>query len=129
MSEKRLVDYLERRVLFAAAEFDLSFGDGGESVIDLAASVITAVIAQDDGKTLVAGSAGGDAFVLRVNANGALDAGFGGGDGVALIDLGGPTERFNDLAGAADGKILAAGNASATDYLLVRFRADGTPDT
>ena len=83
---------------------------------------------QDDGKILVAGGAG-NAFVLRVNSDGSLDTTFGGGDGIAVIDLGGNAERFNDLAVAPDGKIIAAGNASDTDYLIVRFKADGTPDT
>ncbi len=113
---------------------DTSFG-GGTGL------VVTPVIADntdrasnvsilDDGSILVAGTSYNGAsfnyFIAKYTADGSLDGSFGGGDGIALWNLGsdyGPFMQVQD-----DGKILIAGDFS-NNYLLARFNSDGAIDT
>ena len=74
---------LEPRRLMDAADLDPTFGDGGGVLFDVgpeAAANATAV--QPDGKILVAGRQGSNAFLARFNPDGSRDATFGDG-GVA----------------------------------------------
>jgi uncharacterized delta-60 repeat protein len=116
---------LEARQLLWSADLDVSLGVGG--LADLGVRMdAAAVVVQADGKILIAGADDRDALVVRANANGTIDTSFGE-NGITRIDLGG-TESFNDLILLPGGKMLAGGNSSASRYLLVRLRADGTPD-
>ena len=84
-----------------------------------------------DGKILAGGHSGGDYVVVRYLNDGTLDTSFGGGDGVANATVG-ANAWANDLTLQADGKILIAGyddGATAKDFALVRFNANGTLDT
>src|SRR5687767_1961870 len=67
-------------------------------------------------------------------AAGDPDATFGQA-GVAAGNFGGTAAVFTDIAVLSDGKILAAGTRSqgadgaASDFLVARYNADGSPDT
>ena len=103
-----------------------SFGGSGFVVAAGDTNSARAVALQADGKVVVAGSLDGDdavAFVQRFNADGSVDAGFGG-DG--RFELAVPS-RLAALAVQGDGRIVAAGLAG-NDAIIVRLLADGTLD-
>lgn len=138
------METLEKRVLFAAGDFDTTFGGGdGVALVDFGAGSAdygTTIAALSDGKSIVGGSVGSgnntdDAFGLsRLNADGSLDLTFGGGDGLALLDFGPgvaePDADLESIAIAPDGKIVAVGkiSQSSADWVVARFDASGTPD-
>jgi uncharacterized delta-60 repeat protein len=119
---------------------DTSFGNGGRVLLDLGggAEAAHAVALQADGKLLVAGSVdetgkGKSVLLVRLNADGSIDSGFGQGGQVVSAIGGGSGEAFA-IAVQADGKIVLGGHAarSATtglDFALLRFNSNGTPDT
>jgi len=88
------------------------------------------VAVQADGKIVVAGWAymGGniDFLVMRYNADGSLDPGFGAGGKVTTAVSSG-TDYAYALAIQPDGKIVAAGYAN-DDFALVRYNSDGSLD-
>jgi uncharacterized delta-60 repeat protein len=121
---------------------DTSFG-GGDGIVFTDVSAVddngNAVALQPDGKIVVAGStqvqAGSNVsriLVLRYNADGTLDTGFDG-DGIATANLGTSDAAATTVLVQPDGKVLAAGHCSTTSLNfglgLVRFNADGSPDT
>lgn len=62
-------------------------------------------------------------------APGDLDPSFGGGDGKVTTDFGGE-DGVSDVEVQPDGKILVAGRDDDDDeFVLVRYSADGTPDS
>jgi uncharacterized delta-60 repeat protein len=74
--------------------------------------------------------------VARYTPDGSLDPAFGGGDGIGLakVDPEGFYDSSNatDLAVQDDGKIVVAGIGqweSNTDFVVMRFEADGTIDS
>ncbi|MFI0926819.1 calcium-binding protein [Streptomyces sp. NPDC021012] len=94
-----------------------------------AGGIARSMALQPDGKIVSVGYVGNTAFdigVARYNTNGTLDTTFSG-DGMATADFGG-TEFGNAAAVQSDGKILAAGSGGL-GYALLRYNADGTPDT
>lgn len=111
---------------------DVSLGDGDD--------VATAVAVQPDGKILVAGHhverGSSHMFLLRLDATGVLDAGFGPADdgspdGVYTVSLGDGDDVLRGVAVAADGSIVVAGDSVRGDdaeIVVARFAADGTPD-
>ncbi|HEX8250396.1 MAG TPA: hypothetical protein VF599_19635, partial [Pyrinomonadaceae bacterium] len=68
--------------------------------------------------------------VMRYNANGTLDSGFGTG-GVVFTEFDNNHEVAYSVAIQPDGKIVAAGtdNQRQYDTILARYNADGTLDT
>ncbi|MGA0611230.1 hypothetical protein [Caldimonas sp. KR1-144] len=120
---------------------DASFGSGGKLATAIAAGggsdEAQAVALQADGKIVVAGYATGattdlDFALVRYNADGTLDAGFGTG-GKVTTDIGGSTDRIGAIAIQADGKIVVAGSSysgpvTGVDFALARYNADGTLD-
>lgn len=94
------------------------------------------VLVQPDGKILLAGSSQ-DATpywnftLVRYNANGTLDTGFGSGGMVVASVVAGDDLGYS-VALQPDGKILVAGSgwggASGNDVMLARFNTDGTLD-
>ncbi|MDS4056736.1 LamG-like jellyroll fold domain-containing protein, partial [Accumulibacter sp.] len=91
-----------------------------------------AVIAQSDGKLLVAGEGNGDFVLVRYKTDGTLDTTFGGGDGMVSTGVGAGSDFASSLALQADGKIVVAGyasNGSNDDFALVRYNPDGSLDT
>lgn len=111
---------------------DVSLGEGDD--------VATAVAVQPDGKILVAGHhverASSDIFLLRLDATGAPDAGFGAADvrspdGVFTVSLGDGDDVLRGVAVAADGAIVVVGDSvrgGDAEIVVARFAADGTPD-
>jgi uncharacterized delta-60 repeat protein len=93
------------------------------------------VALQGDGKIVVSGVAGAprsnkSVALVRYNANGSLDTSFSG-DGKVMRNL---TPGWDDASGVeiqADGKIVTAGAVGGLggQLLVLRFEADGTPDT
>lgn len=76
-------------------------------------------------------------IVVKLNGMGQLDSQFGGGDGIASLNvqIGGNAEVFRGIVVQPSGKIVVSGVvedetvAADRDVALVRFNADGTPDT
>lgn len=121
----------------AAGDLDSMFGVGGRVTTNFKeADNASAVVVQPDGKIVAAGTASdfsfiGEYFALaRYNADGTPDAGFGVGGKVT-------TDFFNntfsvDVALQTDGKIVVvgsvAGGSGTSDFGIIRYNADGTPD-
>ena len=117
---------------------DTTFGTAGKVLtkIGSAAAEANAIAIQADGKILVAGSVNeapkGKSFALvRYNADGSLDSGFGS-SGIVTTSFGSQSDEAFAIAVQADGKIVLGGHAmSATrglDFALARYEADGTLD-
>jgi uncharacterized delta-60 repeat protein len=137
------------RFVFALVQYtssgalDSTFGSGGIVTTPIFSldALAAAVAVQGDGKIVAAGLAGStfnnvwDVALLRYNANGSLDTGFGGGDGIVTTDIGSSSNYANAVTLQADGKIVVAGNAFASslantsDIAVLRYNADGTLDT
>jgi uncharacterized delta-60 repeat protein len=115
--------------LAAAGALDPSFDKDGRSVLPYGGRPAV-VLAQPDGKTIVAGTTGKDELAAwRLRADGSLDRGFDG-DGAAVV---GPGDLAELTAAAlqADGKILLAGvsySVKGPYPVLVRLNANGSPD-
>ncbi|MEW8048125.1 MAG: DUF4347 domain-containing protein, partial [Candidatus Thiodiazotropha sp.] len=117
---------------------DATFGGGdGIAVIDYAGfhDYGHSVILQDDGKLLISGTTteeGNNFLLIRLNADGSLDSGFGGGDGIVATDILGSIDNSAAVMIQPDGKILVGGRAfDGVDYLfaLVRYNSDGSLDS
>ncbi len=129
-------------VYFALARFnpdgslDTSFDGDGMLTVDVTPGVGDygyALALQEDGKILMAGTAGEASYnfaLVRINSDGSLDTTFDG-DGKLTTDFAGGADRVYDLTVQSDGKIIAAGYASGTsvDFALARYNADGSLDT
>ncbi|MGW5457378.1 calcium-binding protein [Streptomyces sp. NPDC003996] len=88
-----------------------------------------ALVLQPDGKIVVAGEVGQTRFdfaLIRYNADGSLDTGFGS-NGIQRTDFGG-YDSAEALAVQSDGKIVAAG-AGGGGFALARYNTNGTLDT
>lgn len=59
--------------------------------------------------------------------DGSLDASFGGGDGIAITDLGG-FDQGRSVTVLADGKILVAGATDFGNFVLLRYDTNGILD-
>ena len=120
--------------LTAGGALDASFGDGGRLVTDFDGGFdyATVVLPLADGRFVVAGTAefgGLSAWVLtRHLEDGALDASFGTGGQVTLVDPAAGEGRLSNAAFDADGRIVVTGLSTQNDYLVARFTADGQPD-
>lgn len=116
---------------------DTTFGGTGIVLTDLGGFAgANTVRLQADGKIIVGGYGNGGYFTLaRYLANGLLDRTFSG-DGVITFVSGDGISAVNDLTILSDGKILAVGDYSPSNYgrygttlMLARFNANGTFDT
>jgi len=114
-----------------SGSLDASFGLDGIVSTDLGASEgCRAIAVQPDGKILAAGATSSgsytDMILIRYDASGALDTGFGVG-GVAR-DVGGWT---TSMCLQADGRILLGGyvnNGNDNDFRLIRYTSGGVLD-
>jgi uncharacterized delta-60 repeat protein len=90
---------------------------------------------QPNGKIVVGGTGvlAGKMHVtlVRYLANGTLDPGFGGGDGIVTNDLGPFGSNVSDLVLQPDGRIVTGGygGEAAEDFLIVRHNPSGSLDT
>ncbi len=118
---------------------DTSFGSGTGYVatpISPYDDVISAIAIQPDGKLVVGGYSAypesTELALVRYNADGSLDAGFGAGGILATAPSGGD-KQVNALAIQSDGQVTLAGayrEASVSEHFaLARFNADGSLDT
>ena len=131
-NEIALVRYTTRGVL------DPTFGNGGIATsYGPNAPYPTAMVLQDDGRILVAGSApvaaGTSLFVARFLVDGNPDASFGS-NGLVVVAFPGSDRSFaRAIAVMPDGRIIATGAAvyqgsPAEVFAAARFRVDGTLD-
>jgi len=125
-----------------AADGSLSTGFGTGGKLSIACPIgagslgVSKAIRQPDGKILLVGTSwpasdNSDLALVRINADGSVDTGFGS-SGWVSIDYGGELEYGYDLALQADGKIVAVGyQRDDGDYraMAVRVNADGSVDT
>lgn len=118
----------------ADGSLDTSFGTSGWAVIDLDGDVDRArdLIVQPDGKILVAGEAKfpshgytNDVVVVRFDADGSLDAGFGS-NGVARHSIN-TYDWPSSVALLAGGRIIVGGH-SDKKFTLVGFTSNGSLD-
>ncbi|TBW40515.1 hypothetical protein E0E54_00185 [Azotobacter chroococcum] len=126
--------------LNADGSLDTAFGDGGKAIVDIAGSNDQgySLALQEDGKILLAGSSynpGSGSYefsVIRLNADGSLDTGFGG-DGKVSVDIARDYDSGHSLAVQPDGRILISGSSYNPvsrhyDFSVIRLNADGTLD-
>jgi uncharacterized delta-60 repeat protein len=114
---------------------DSTFGSNGivTTPVELR-SKGNALVIQNDGKILLAGASDWHLNLVRYNGDGSLDTSFGSG-GKVITDIEGYySERCEAVAIRDDGKILAGGYAKHNSndgsyFLLVRYNADGSPDS
>ncbi len=116
---------------------DTSFGNAGKVITPIGPSEDwgESVAIQADGKILLGGfshnGTNRDFALVRYNADGSLDSGFGT-DGKVITPIGGSDDWGYGVAIQADGKILLGGrsyNGSNYDFALVRYNTDGSLDT
>jgi len=113
---------------------DTSFGEGGKAGVDFdGGGLARVVVVQTDGKILVAGSGDNDFGVIRLNADGSLDSGFGD-LGKVIIDIAGGEDQVDSLVVQPDGKILVSGSSynpatGGWDFSVMRLNTDGSLDT
>lgn len=117
---------------------DLTFDGDGIAIVDFTGTADngSAIGLQADGSIIISGwtatggPTGNDIAVARLTNVGALDATFGGGDGKVTVDGGANTDDRSlttHIPVLPDGDFYVAGN-SETDFMLIRFDANGTPD-
>lgn len=116
---------------------DSSFGSGGKAAPNITGVSVrfNAAALQGDGKIVMVGQiaddrggGGGDVGLVRFNANGNFDTGFGD-RGISRTDLGNGSDNdeATDVIVQPDGKILVTVRfpLGATNFGLARFNADG----
>jgi uncharacterized delta-60 repeat protein len=123
----------------ADGSLDAGFGSGGRVRINVAGKfdAVQGLALQADGRIVLAGRVGADGGsdpdfgLVRLNADGTLDASFGTG-GVVRTDFGlGGWEEAADVAVQGDGRVVACGRvrvAGAFQFAVARFDATGQPD-
>src|SRR5438105_2766982 len=132
-------------LVFAVARYltdgtlDAGFGSSGKTTVSFGSSKgnspqtsdteARSVAIQADGKIVVAGFAGSNGALARLNSSGSLDSSFGSG-GKVTSSVGGPTIA---LALQVDGKMLIGGSTSSRktglDFAVSRYNANGSVDT
>ena len=116
---------------------DTTFGTAGSVTTSCGSTYeeLYSIATQSDGKTVAVGSAnyGGTSGILliRYNANGTLDTGFGTG-GIVTTSIGTSSNYGRAVILQSDGRIVVGGYAYGTssyDFALVRYNSDGSLDT
>ncbi|WP_128980928.1 DUF11 domain-containing protein [Streptomyces roseicoloratus] len=123
--------------LAAPGDLDPEFGTDGRVTTPVTGFAEGRDIArQSDGRLVVAGTSEAGFTLARYDADGGLDGGFGGGDGIATSDFGGGSHSANGVAVQPDGKIVVVGTTEVVDegggccfFSVARYHADGSPDT
>ena len=88
---------------------------------------ISGIVAQDDGKIIVAGRANNDFALIRYNSDGFLDTSFDS-DGKVLTDFNLSTDNVGGVVVQSDGKIVVVGS-NGSDVALMRYKSNGALDT
>lgn len=138
-STRSAVEGLERRVLFAAGDPDPTFGGDGVATFDLNVhDWANGVAVQADGKVLAVGRTTradeeSDFLVVRFNADGTPDAGFGAG-GAVRTDIAGLGDFASAVELLPDGRFIVVGLARTGSapaqfrWAVARYRPDGSLD-
>jgi uncharacterized delta-60 repeat protein len=126
----------------ADGSLDATFGTGGIVITPVSPAQgpdsATAVLSQDDGGLIVAGSAffgtttQQDFALVRYTATGDLDLTFGGGDGIVTTAVVPTADSARGLLQQLDGRIVIAGVAfgvPGSTFAIARYNTDGSPDT
>lgn len=129
-----LAAFLPKFCLAQAGGLDPTFGDGGRVTTDFIGpnfdTGYSVVVAQADGKIVVAGYTYGDGVadfaLVRYMPDGNLDASFGTA-GRVTTDMGSRNDVLRSLIIQPDGKIVAGGTGQ-TGFALVRYNYDGSLD-
>jgi len=90
----------------------------------------SAVVIQENGKVVVAGTSDTDFAVARYNTDGSLDVSFGTG-GLVTTDFGG-SDGGDAVSLQKDGKIVVVGFSNAggdNDFAVARYNTDGSLDS
>lgn len=121
----------------ANGSLDTAFDGDGRVTTDILGSddEAAALALQPDGKIVVAGrtytGTVDDFAVVRYNANGSIDTGFGGG-GASETPIGAGSAYPTAMALQPDGKIVVAGytlDGINEDFAVVRYNANGSLDS
>jgi uncharacterized delta-60 repeat protein len=115
---------------------DQGFGQGGRVLFSQRQSrthtSLRSIEVLGNGKILVAGYRAYHPFLARLEPDGSLDRGFGGGDGTSVLRVkGGFCCPTSSLAVQRDGRIVVASNAGPLRkgrVLLIRYRPSGALD-
>ena len=116
---------------------DNTFGINGIITTPIGASNdrVRSVLIQPDGKIIAAGFSSNilnnNFALVRYNTNGNIDNTFGT-NGIVTTQIGPSDDIATSEALQNDGKIILAGylrNGSNDDFALVRYKADGNPDS
>ena len=114
---------------------DATFGAGGQVLTHFGAEssdIASAVSVEDNGKIVVAGSAGAGFALARYASDGKLDPSFGS-DGKVLTPFGAKSAGAYSMRVQGDGGIVAAGQTQASgktrpDVAVARYLPDGSLD-
>ncbi|MCB0405188.1 MAG: hypothetical protein KDD51_10415, partial [Bdellovibrionales bacterium] len=108
---------------------DTAFSSDGLATYDLAGGtdVARSIIIDTNGKYVLAGTAGSDFGMIRIETSGALDTSFSG-DGIFTIDFNTTTETGYDVTLQTDGKFVVVGQ-TVLDFGIVRVQPSGVLDT
>jgi uncharacterized delta-60 repeat protein len=117
----------------ANGSLDTSFGVSGivERSLSLGADNAYSVVVQPDGRIVAVGSASnGDSFgLIRLNADGTADTGFGSG-GTVIGPVSGTNVSATAVVVQPDAKIVVGGSGYVpSTFRLVRYGTDGMVDT
>ena len=107
---------------------DPRFGEDGRTTIDFGTDDDAAidVVVLPDGKLLLAGTAGGNFALARVNADGTPDGTFGQ-DGKKLFTLPAGAEGLSQAGVLPDGRLVAVGS-DGRNVVMMRLTAEGEAD-
>lgn len=132
-----------------AQQLDLNFGANGKAMTSFGSkpSILSTIALQPDGKILACGSyftytttpffVGNEVALSRYNSDGSPDLDFGV-QGKIIIPIGSNNDNeHNVIKVLDDGKILILANntvrvsefVTTTEYALIKYHANGTPDT
>ena len=116
-----------------------TFSSGGDGIVETQVTSswdgATAITTQPDGKIIAVGGANNgsdvDVTLVRYNADGSLDTGFGA-NGIVTTQIGSEYEAGYDVVVQPDGKILVGGYVdvgSHKNFAVLRYTAAGQLDT
>ncbi len=110
--------------LTAVGAVDSAFGASGVASVEPPSSSCTSLVAQSDGRLLVAGIGADHGFATRLLVNGQIDPGFAAGAiASAMADA-------TALAVGDDGSVVVAGHAAGVEgALIMRLQANGELDS
>ena len=126
-------DFIAARYL-PNGTLDAAFGNGGRisGLFNANIGAARAAVAADNGKVVIAGHVSHDFALVRLNADGTLDNGFGN-QGRVLTPV--STTNWDEataIVRQADGKLVVGGwmygIGSSGDFAVVRYNPDGTLD-